>query len=157
MGCRADLALLLYFMKTVVVTSLTVPRRYGLREFQFLEGTRDARRAAGYFCQFTRADYKRPIGVLSNCMQLRNGLSLGSPSFEKVQDKLVHKGLFPRRCSCGYKQTPFIGLSEDDTFRTSAAIGFGIEVWLGLGISFGRFSSPLAFTCFMSFVSTFLL
>ena len=47
-----------------------------LREFQLLDGTRDVRRAAGYLCQFTRADYKRPIGILSNSIQLRNRLSL---------------------------------------------------------------------------------
>ena len=52
-----------------------------LREFQLLEGTRDVRRAAGYLCQFTPADYKRPIGVLSKCIQLRNRFSLGWPSF----------------------------------------------------------------------------
>ena len=33
------------------------------REFQLLEGIRDARRAAGYLCRITGADYKRPLGV----------------------------------------------------------------------------------------------
>ena len=48
-----------------------------LREFRFLEGTRDARRAAAYMCQFTRANYKRPIGILSNCTRLRPLLFFG--------------------------------------------------------------------------------
>ena len=139
-----------------------------LREFQFLEGTRDARRAAGYLCQFTRADQNRPIGVLSNCIQLRNRLSLGWPSFEQVQNRLVYKGPLPLHCSCGYEHTPFIGLSEDDTFRTSAAIVFGTEFWISCVYdatlersivslragdhSFGRFSSPLPFSYFVSIV-----
>ena len=43
-----------------------------LREIQLLEGIHDARRAAGYLCQFTRTDFKRPLGVflpLANCVQ----------------------------------------------------------------------------------------
>ena len=101
-----------------------------LREFQRLEGTRDVRRAAGYLCQFTRADYKRPIGVLTNCIQLQNRLSLGWPSLEQIQERLVYKGPHPLHCSCGSEHTPFIGLSENDTFRTSAAISVGIEFWV---------------------------
>ena len=102
---------------------------WALREFQFLEGTRDARRAAGYLCQFTRADYKRPIGVLSNCIHLRDRLSLGWPSFKQVQDRLVYKGPLPLRCSCGYSHSPLIGVSEDSAFRTTAATGFGPGFW----------------------------
>ena len=100
-----------------------------LREFQLLDGTRDVRRAAGYLCQFTRADYKRPIGILSNSIQLRNRLSLGWPSFEQVRDRLVYRGPLPLCCSCGYEHTPFIGLSKVGTFRTSATVGFGLEFW----------------------------
>ena len=100
---------------------------WALREFQFLEGTRDARRAAGYLCQFTRADYKRPIGVFSNCIHLRDRLSLGWPSFKRVQDRLVYTGPLPLRCSCGYSHSP--GVSEDSAFRTTAATGFGPGFW----------------------------
>ena len=60
---------------------------------------------------------------------LRNRLSLGWSSFEQVQDRLVYKGPLPLHGSCGYEHTPFIGLYEDDTFRTSAAVGFGTEFW----------------------------
>ena len=114
-----------------------------LREFQFLEGTRDTRRAAGYLCQFTQADYKRPIGVLSNCIQLRNRLSLGRPFFEQVQDRLVYKGPLPLHCSCGCEHTPFIGLSDDDTFRTSAAFGFGTDFWNSCVYAGKEFRFPL--------------
>ena len=102
---------------------------WALREFQLLEGTRDARRAAGNLCQFTRADYKRPIGVLSNCIHLRDRLSLGWPSFRQVQDRLVYKGPLPLRCSCGYSHSPLIGVSEDSAFRPTAAAGFGPGFW----------------------------
>ena len=51
------------------------------------------------------------------------------PLFEQVQGRLVYKGPLSLHCSCGYEHTPFIGLSEDDTFRTSSAFGFGTEFW----------------------------
>ena len=63
-----------------------------LREFQLLEGIRDARRAAGYLCQFTRIDFKRPLGVFSTSRKLRARLSLGWPHLERIRDKLVYKG-----------------------------------------------------------------
>ena len=56
---------------------------WALREFQLLEGTRDARRAAGHLCQITGADYKCPIGVLSTCARLRSRMSLEWPLLEK--------------------------------------------------------------------------
>ena len=73
---------------------------------------------------------------------LRNRMSLGWPS-EQVRDRLVYKGPLPLRCSCSYVHTPFIGLSEDDTFRTSPAVGLvlisGIPVftmvcWKGVSL-----------------------
>ena len=42
----------------------------------------------------------------------------------------MYRGPLPLRCSCGHEHTPFIGLSEDDTFRTSAATVFGTEFWI---------------------------
>ena len=92
---------------------------WALREFQLFEGTRDARRAAGYPCQIMGADYKRPIGVLSTCAPLRKRMSLGWPLLEKVQDKLVFQG----------EHTPVIGGSDSDSFLTSNAPGFGSKFW----------------------------
>ena len=65
----------------------------------------------------------------SDCIHLRNRLSLGWPSFEQVRDRLENKGPLPLHCSCGYEHYPLIGLSEDDTFRTSVAVGFGPDFW----------------------------
>ena len=64
-----------------------------LREFRFLEGTRDGRRAAAYMCQFTRSEYKRPIEILSNCTCLRPLLFLGWPNLVEVQNRLKYRGL----------------------------------------------------------------
>ena len=88
---------------------------WALREFQLLEGTRDARRAAGYPCQIRGADYKRPIEVLSTCAPLRNRMSMGWPLLERVQDKFVCKGPLPLRCYCGREHTPLIGVSDSDS------------------------------------------
>ena len=47
-----------------------------LREFQLLKGCRDARRAAGYLCELTGADYKRPLGFFTTSFHLRSRVSL---------------------------------------------------------------------------------
>ena len=101
-----------------------------LREFRFLEGVRDARRAAAYMCQFTRSEYKRPIGIFSNCTSLRPLLFLGWPNLIEAQNNLKYRGLLPLSCSCGREHIPFIGLSDDSTFRTSSSVGFGSEFWI---------------------------
>ena len=59
-----------------------------LREFRFFEGVRDARRAAAYMCQFTRSEYKRPIGIFSNCTSLRPRLFSGWPNLIEAQNSL---------------------------------------------------------------------
>ena len=101
-----------------------------LREFRFLEGIRDARRAAAYMCQFTRSEHKRPIGILSNCTCLRPLLSLGWPNLLEVQNSLQYKGPLPLSCSCGREHTPLIGLTDVSTFRTSSSVGFGVDFWV---------------------------
>ena len=82
-----------------------------LREFRFLEGVRDARRAAAYMCQFTRSEYKRPIGIFSNSTSLRPLLFSGWPNLIEAQNSLTYKGPLPLSCSCGREHTPFIGLA----------------------------------------------
>ena len=101
-----------------------------LRECRFLEGIRDARRAAAYMCQFTRSEYKRPIGILSNCTCLRPLVFLGWPNLVEVQNCLKYKGPLPLSCSCGREHTPLIGFTDDATFRTSSSVGFGAEFWI---------------------------
>ena len=101
-----------------------------LRELRFLEGVRDARRAAAYMCQFTRSEYKRPIGIFSNCTSLRPLLFSGWPNFIEAQNSLKYRGPLPLSCSCGREHIPFIGLSGDSTFRTSSSVGFGAEFWI---------------------------
>ena len=100
-----------------------------LREFRFLEGVRDARRAAAYMCQFTRSEYKRPTGILSNCTSLRPLLFLGWPKLLEVQDSLQYRGPLPLSCSCGREHTPLIGLAHDSSFLTTASTGFGAGFW----------------------------
>ena len=100
-----------------------------LRDFRFLEGVRDARRAAAYMCQFTRSEYKRPIGIFSNCTSLRPLLFSGWPNLIEAQNSLKYKGPLPISCSCGREHIPFIGLSVDSTFRTSTVPGFGVDFW----------------------------
>ena len=101
-----------------------------LREFRFLEGVRDARRAAAYMCQFTRSEYKRPIGIFSNCTSLRPLLFSGWPNLIQAQNSLTYRGPLPLSCSCGREHIPFIGLSCDSTFRTSSSVGFGAGFWI---------------------------
>ena len=93
------------------------------------EGVRDARRAAAYMCQFTRSEYKRPIGILSNCTSLRPLFFSGWPNLIEAQTNLTYRGPLPLSCSCGREHIPFIGLSGDSTFRTSSSVGFGAGFW----------------------------
>ena len=100
-----------------------------LREFRFLEGVRDAWRAAAYLCQFTRSEYKRPTGILSNCTSLRPLLFPGWPKLHCVQDSLKYRGPLPLSCSCGREHTPLIGLADDSSFLTTASTGFSVDFW----------------------------
>ena len=100
-----------------------------LREIQLLEGIRDARRAAGYLCQFTRTDFKRPLGVFSTSRKLRARLSLGWPRLERIHDKLVYKGPLPKNCACNHIHTPMIGTSSDDVFCSSGSHTFSSDFW----------------------------
>ena len=100
-----------------------------LREIQLLEGIHDARRAAGYLCQFTRTDYKRPLGLFSTSRKLRARLSLGWPRLERIHDRLVYKGPLPKNCACNHIHTPMIGTSADDVFCTSDTLTFSSDFW----------------------------
>ena len=100
-----------------------------LREIQLLEGIRDARRAAGYLCQFTRTDFKRPLGVFSTSRKLRARLSLGWPRLERIHDRLVYKGPLPKNCSCNHIHSPMIGTSSDDVFCSSSSHSFTSDFW----------------------------
>ena len=100
-----------------------------LREFQLLEGIRDARRAAAYLCQITAADFKRPLGVLSTSIHLRSRLSLGWPRLETLHDKLVYTGPLPVACYCGRSHSPMIGTTDSDDFITSLFSTLGTNFW----------------------------
>ena len=125
-----------------------------LREFQVLEGIRDARRAAGHLCQITGAHYKRPLGVFFH-VHLRSRLSLGWPCLEKLRDKLVYKGPLPVSCHCGRGDSPLIGVTDTADFITSTSIAlapsFGISSsstthwerdWNPLGMEVRQISLP---------------
>ena len=95
------------------------------REFQLLEGCRDARRAAGYLCHITGAHYKRPLRIFSTSLPLRARLSLGWPHLEFYQGKLSYRGPLPISCHCGQKHSSLIGLTDTDDFRTYTSVGLG--------------------------------
>ena len=82
-----------------------------------------------YMCQFTRSEYKRPTGILSNCTSIRPLLFLGWPKLLGVQDSLQYRGPLPLSCSCGREHPPLIGLAHDSSFLTSASTGFGAGFW----------------------------
>ena len=102
--------------------------------FVFIEGVRDARRAAAYMCQFTRSEYKRPTGILSKCTSLRPLLLLGWPKLHCVQDSLKYKGPLPLSCSCCREHTPLIGLADDSSFLTTSFYWVSVPV-SGLPVS----------------------
>ena len=100
-----------------------------LREFQLLEGCRDARRAAGFLCQITGADYKLPLAILSTSLPLQAPLSLGWPHLKFYHGKLSYRGPLPISCYCGRKHSSLIGLTDTEDFRTSTAVALGPQFW----------------------------
>ena len=138
-----------------------------LREFQLLEGTCDVRRAAG-LCQFTRVEYKRPIGVLSNSIQLRNRLSLGWPSLQKFETDLCTTVLFSFVAPAAMSTRLLLGFQKTTLFVH--LLRFGLVLISGIPVATleRRFvslragdqsdltplgASPLlSVACFMSFV-----
>ena len=135
-----------------------------LREFQLLEGTRDARRAAGLVPVHPRRTTSVRFVSSPTVFNFGTVCLWAGPLLNKFKIDLSTGVLFLFIAPAALSTLLFIGLSEDDKFRTSAAIGFGTDFWNScvydatLERSFvslragdqadltplGRFSSPLA-------------
>ena len=86
-------------------------------------------RAAGYLCQLTGADYKRPLGFFTTSLHLRNLLSLGWPYLENQHGNLRYKGPLRISCYCGRNHSPLIGITDTDEFQTSTSVALGPKFW----------------------------
>ena len=94
-----------------------------LREFQLLEGIRDARRAAAYLCQIAHWEYcPRPSIFEVGCRSVW-------PRLETLHDRLVYKGPLPVACYCGRSHSPMIGTTDSDDFITSLFSSLGTKFW----------------------------
>ena len=100
------------------------------REYQLLEGLREARRGASFLCQLSSVDQRRPLGILSDLAALQSSLHLGWPQFTSQGLQLVYVGPLPRSCGCATPHTILKGAKSDKEFRTAAVNLLGSQFWL---------------------------
>ena len=103
---------------------------WALREFQLLEGVHDVHRAAGYLCQITGSEYKRPMGLLSTCQDFGTWFTQGWPRLVSSEDRLVYKGPLPVNCGCGRTHPPPQGFDGNGDFTSAQAHTLGTSFWL---------------------------
>ena len=102
-----------------------------MQELRDLEGFHEARRGAGFLCQFAGADLRRPLGIFSNLPELQRDLRLGWPTFSQARSCSSTQAL-PKTCPCKTAHLPVVGIFSDCTPLEDAAdeFGFGREVTL---------------------------
>ena len=98
------------------------------REVQDLGALNEAQRAAGFLCQLSRADQKRPLGFVSTLPSFTQLLCAGWPNLELNE---VY-GPLPKDCPCASPHTAMVGLSKDSTFMSSISPTLGILFWTNI-------------------------
>ena len=63
---------------------------WDLREFQALHGVSDACRGAGFTCQLGHAEFRRPVGILTNIAGLFDKLYKGWPRLMRGNEDLQY-------------------------------------------------------------------
>ena len=127
---QAQVAWLLAFPEDFGGDSRSGPASlWGAQEFRSLEGLNDARRSAGYLCQLSAAEYRRPIGFLSNVPNWSKHLFYGWPQFSTVGGKLLYEGPLPRNCSCQSQHAPMVGACGQEDSQSPSQIFLGQQFW----------------------------
>ena len=103
---------------------------WSCREYQLLEGLREARRGASFLCQLSSVDQRRPLGISSDLPALQSSLHLGWPQFPSQGLQLVYEGPLPRSCGCATPHTILKGAKSGNEFHTAAANLLGSQFWL---------------------------
>ena len=102
------------------------------REVQDLGAFNEAQRAAGFLCQLSRADQKRPLGFVSTLLSFTQLLCAGWPNLELKGEYLQYTGPLPKDCPCASPHTAMVGLSKDSTFMSSISPTLGILFWTNI-------------------------
>ena len=117
---------------------------WALREFQSLHGVNDACRGAGFLCQLGHAEFRRPVGVLTNIASLFDKLYRGWPLLSRSDRDLKCRGPPPNHCPCVPPHNNLRGVDASDHFisASSSTLGERFLSWiLGTFLTDGPSSS----------------
>ena len=104
------------------------------REVQNLNGSNDAHRGAGCFCQLRDADQIRPVCVLTNLASLASQLPIGWPIFHEAHFALRHPGPLTRKCACTAQRKTLRGTLRGGGFHSWTPLRVGVMC----GVTCGR-------------------
>ena len=98
-----------------------------------LEGEGDVRHGSAFLCQLAGAEQKRPVGILTNLLQVQSKFFLHWPCLITCGDELHYNGALPISFSCPYvpQHDPFRETGELANF-VSLSSQSGSSVWLEL-------------------------
>ena len=102
---------------------------WSLREFQVLQGQSETCRGAGFLCQLGQADFRRPMGVLTNIARLFGKLHKGWPRLISHKEDLLYKGPLPNHCPCVPQHQNLRGTDAADHFVSASSHTLGERFW----------------------------
>ena len=98
------------------------------KELHDLGAFNEAQPAAGFLCQLSKADQKRPLGFILTLPTFRELLHSGWPQLDLIGDTLQYSGPLPKDCPCATTHKPMVGLSEGK-FWSSTSPTLGQQFW----------------------------
>ena len=102
---------------------------WSLREFQLVHGVSEACRGAGFQCQLGRANFRRPIGILTNIASLFDQLYKGWPCLVHDKEDLQYRGPLPNHCPFVPQHHNLKGVDAADHFTSASSHTLGDRFW----------------------------
>ena len=111
---------------------------WSLREFQLLHGVSEACRGSGFLCQLGQANFRRPIGILTNIASLFDQLYKGWPCLLHDKEDLQYRGPLPNHCPCVPQHHNLKGVDAADHFISASSHTLGERFWSCFFFVFNR-------------------
>ena len=102
---------------------------WDLREFRSLHGVNEACRGAGFMCQLGQAEFRRPVGILTNIANLFGKLYKGWPCLIGNKEDLHYRGPLPNHCPCVPPHHNLKGVDAADHFVSASSCTLGERFW----------------------------
>ena len=102
---------------------------WSLREFQLVHGVSEACRGAGFLCQLGQANFRRPVGVLTNIASLFDQLYKGWPCLVHDKEDLQYRGPLPNHCLFVPQNHNLKGVDAADHFTSASSHTLGERFW----------------------------